>query len=57
MANRNSDVPAQPRDMDRRDSAEDRTPTDVDRFRGVGDDDDEFEDLEDLEEDEEDGAF
>jgi hypothetical protein len=59
MANRNSDVPAQPRDMDRRDSADDRVRDDVERFRSVGDDDDEFEDVEDLdlEDDEEEGAF
>ena len=57
MANRNSDVPAQPRDMDRRDSADDPTRGEVESFRGVGDDDDEFEDIEDLEDDEEEGTF
>jgi len=57
MANRNSDVPAQPRDPDRRDSPDDSMRGDVESFRGVGDSDDEFEDTEDLEDDEEEGTF
>jgi hypothetical protein len=58
MANRNSDMPAQPRDTDRRDSADDSMRGDVESVRGVGDSDDEFEDTEDLDEDnEEEGTF
>ena len=53
MANRNSDVPAQPRNPDRSDSTDDRMRGDVENVRGVGDDEDEFEDIDNLEEDEE----
>jgi hypothetical protein len=60
MANRNSDIPAQPRDTDHSDSADDRMRGDVENVRGVGDNEDEFEDVEDLEDDEndeEEGTF
>ena len=50
MANRNSNIPAQPRDPDRRDSTDDRMRGDVENVRGVGDDEDEFEDLENVDE-------
>jgi hypothetical protein len=58
MANKKSDMPAQPRDIDRRDSADDSMRGDAEGVRGVGvDSDDEFEDTEDLEDDEEEGTF
>jgi hypothetical protein len=50
MANRNSNIPAQPRNPDRRDPADDRMRGDVENVRGVGDDEDEFEDLENTDE-------
>lgn len=57
MASRNKDMPAQPRDLDRSDSADDQMRRDGENIRGVGDTDDEFEDIEDLEDDEEEGTF